>query len=404
MAYPFATQFSSSSSSPAHSPRPSLVTRLSSSNNSSRASLFALGASHDQPSTPNSNHAFTQQFDRLDVNDDEGDYSDADNANNNRKGQGSSTSKVWSRNRNRSNPALPNIFTRSRANSSSSTPPASRPPTQRSFSASSIGSSMTGVGSKIKSTFTSSPSRDVGIGSDYVGSEGSSSKTRSRNGSLLQNLPSVPSPKMPWRRDSGKQKGSDFISLETEAMRALEREQYDREREDVRNHRDDFDDLENDDGRQTSDDDRRQSGRRHRSSSNPFASPNDYSSASSQASARFPSTFVHDPTPARLRATSPQQHRSKPGQHPDADPNRRERERDQALARQRADSGRSESERGLGIAIALYDFASQEPNDLPFSKNASITIISKADEEWWQGRIGPKIGMFPRCYVEVYLN
>lgn len=358
--YAFSTQLSSLSSTD-QSRRPELVPRSSGTNYSNKSSLFTLGNNIDQPKRGSFGFAndsgFSQDFNRLDIKDD-GEYDDADNTRNHRHGQGSGVAKLWVKsNRNRSNSALPQIFNRSRSNSNTTAPP-SRPPNTRSFSGSSIGSSITGVGSKIKSTFAGSSTKDHGGGSDHGGG-GSTPKGRSRSGSLLSNLPS---PKMPWTKDGtnsskmNKNKGSDFISLETEGMRALERERDDK-------HRDEFDDLDNysgpedsDIGRQNSDEENRRGDRRYRSNSNPFASSRGYSATSSPKPAvRFPSTFVSSSTSDR--ATSPQQRRVA---REDIDPNRRERERDTALTRQRADSGKSESDRGLGIAIALYDFASQE--------------------------------------------
>ncbi|KAJ5550116.1 hypothetical protein N7535_001941 [Penicillium sp. DV-2018c] len=53
-------------------------------------------------------------------------------------------------------------------------------------------------------------------------------------------------------------------------------------------------------------------------------------------------------------------------------------------------------------AIALYTFDADQEGDLGFKKGEIITIIKRTDkaEDWWTGRIGDRVGIFPSNYVE----
>jgi len=51
-------------------------------------------------------------------------------------------------------------------------------------------------------------------------------------------------------------------------------------------------------------------------------------------------------------------------------------------------------------ATALWDFAGEEDDELPFKKGDVITILSK-DEEWWQGELNGKTGSIPCNYVKL---
>lgn len=48
--------------------------------------------------------------------------------------------------------------------------------------------------------------------------------------------------------------------------------------------------------------------------------------------------------------------------------------------------------------IALYTFDADQDGDLGFKKGEIITIIKRTDkaEDWWTGRIGDRVGIFPR--------
>lgn len=58
------------------------------------------------------------------------------------------------------------------------------------------------------------------------------------------------------------------------------------------------------------------------------------------------------------------------------------------------------------IVEALYDFKSadnqEEEAELEFQKGELITVFNNTDENWWGGRIGERMGYFPRSYVKIY--
>ena len=53
---------------------------------------------------------------------------------------------------------------------------------------------------------------------------------------------------------------------------------------------------------------------------------------------------------------------------------------------------------GQNQAVALYTFDADQEGDLGFKKGEVITIIKRTDkkEDWWTGRIGDRVGIFPR--------
>ncbi|KAL4992371.1 hypothetical protein BDW68DRAFT_149489 [Aspergillus falconensis] len=53
-------------------------------------------------------------------------------------------------------------------------------------------------------------------------------------------------------------------------------------------------------------------------------------------------------------------------------------------------------------AIALYTFDADQDGDLGFKKGEIITIIKRTEkkEDWWTGRIGDRVGIFPANYVD----
>lgn len=47
----------------------------------------------------------------------------------------------------------------------------------------------------------------------------------------------------------------------------------------------------------------------------------------------------------------------------------------------------------------MYDFTSQKEGDLSFKRGDIIHVTSQIDENWWQGTIGARQGIFPSTYV-----
>ncbi|KAL6070720.1 Mitogen-activated protein kinase kinase kinase mlk-1 [Balamuthia mandrillaris] len=53
-------------------------------------------------------------------------------------------------------------------------------------------------------------------------------------------------------------------------------------------------------------------------------------------------------------------------------------------------------------AVALYDFAAETEDELPFKTGDVIKLVECEDlAAWWQGELNGKVGLFPSSYVEV---
>ncbi|XP_026272003.1 E3 ubiquitin-protein ligase SH3RF1 isoform X1 [Frankliniella occidentalis] len=52
-------------------------------------------------------------------------------------------------------------------------------------------------------------------------------------------------------------------------------------------------------------------------------------------------------------------------------------------------------------ARAVYDYISKEPGDLSFKKGDIITLKKQVDQNWYHGEIGGVHGVFPICYVQI---
>ena len=48
--------------------------------------------------------------------------------------------------------------------------------------------------------------------------------------------------------------------------------------------------------------------------------------------------------------------------------------------------------------VALYSFCGEQPGDLSFQKGERIEILNH-DGDWWEGRLGNIVGLFPRNHV-----
>ena len=49
--------------------------------------------------------------------------------------------------------------------------------------------------------------------------------------------------------------------------------------------------------------------------------------------------------------------------------------------------------------VALFPYSSEEPGDLQFEAGEKIEVVKK-ESEWWTGKIGDRMGVFPYNYVE----
>lgn len=58
----------------------------------------------------------------------------------------------------------------------------------------------------------------------------------------------------------------------------------------------------------------------------------------------------------------------------------------------------------IGRATALYDYTSQNSDDLNFTVGNCIDVIETVGSEWLKGRIGDKAGIFPRNFVSFEPN
>ena len=57
----------------------------------------------------------------------------------------------------------------------------------------------------------------------------------------------------------------------------------------------------------------------------------------------------------------------------------------------------------LPQAIALYNFRAEMKCDLEFRKGQVIQVITRMDSQndWWEGRIDDRVGIFPANYVKL---
>lgn len=51
--------------------------------------------------------------------------------------------------------------------------------------------------------------------------------------------------------------------------------------------------------------------------------------------------------------------------------------------------------------IALYDFPATHPDDLPLKEGDVVQLIKKINNDWLEGRIGNRQGMFPLSFIDI---
>ncbi|XP_078280561.1 SH3 and cysteine-rich domain-containing protein 2-like [Rhinoraja longicauda] len=50
--------------------------------------------------------------------------------------------------------------------------------------------------------------------------------------------------------------------------------------------------------------------------------------------------------------------------------------------------------------VALYKFVPQEHNDLGLQQGDRIVVTDDSNEDWWKGKIGDRVGLFPANFVQ----
>jgi len=56
------------------------------------------------------------------------------------------------------------------------------------------------------------------------------------------------------------------------------------------------------------------------------------------------------------------------------------------------------------LVRALYDFTSQEEDELQFNRGDIISLTDRTNLSWWSGHIGSRCGIFPSNYVTNYCS
>ena len=74
------------------------------------------------------------------------------------------------------------------------------------------------------------------------------------------------------------------------------------------------------------------------------------------------------------------------------------------IKNQKSSDEKLTSQNSMPLVRALFDFKSDDPDDLPFGKGEILEVIEKPEENWWNARNAQgRIGQIPVPYVEVYV-
>ena len=55
----------------------------------------------------------------------------------------------------------------------------------------------------------------------------------------------------------------------------------------------------------------------------------------------------------------------------------------------------------MPCARALYKFQGQTSHELDFSAGVSIMLLRRVDENWLEGKLDGKVGIFPASHVKI---
>ncbi|KAL0120855.1 hypothetical protein PUN28_008500 [Cardiocondyla obscurior] len=64
-------------------------------------------------------------------------------------------------------------------------------------------------------------------------------------------------------------------------------------------------------------------------------------------------------------------------------------------------SNNFEEDSNVPYGIALYDFSATHPNDLPLKEGDVVQLIRKVNDDWLEGKIGNRQGMFPLSFIDI---
>lgn len=58
----------------------------------------------------------------------------------------------------------------------------------------------------------------------------------------------------------------------------------------------------------------------------------------------------------------------------------------------------------MPCARAVYGFQGQSPYELNFSAGVSIQLLRRVDENWLEGKLEDKVGIFPATHVSIQVG